>query len=317
MEKKPKIYFLGAGMIAVPILKQLAVSQTVELVGVGTQPDRPAGRGGKCTPTPVGAAAESMNLAIDKVHNVNTPEFLEKLSALQPDIVVVISFGQLLKEDMLNLPPHGCLNVHASLLPKYRGASPIVSAILNLDRKTGVAFMAMEKGLDTGAVYHVEPMTLMHTERADRLEQSLGDIAAAAIEDVLLGIVSGELKAVAQNHDEATVCRKIKKADGIIDWSRPAREIGAKVRAYYPWPGAFCVIFIPGRSFPVNICEAKVRDDLSGKPGELLLCGKKGMIIACGEGALEIITVSAPGKREMGVTAFLNGFRGLPMAILV
>lgn len=317
MTEKPKIYFLGAGMIAVPILKKLAASDAIELVGAGTQPDRPAGRGGKCTPTPVGLAASEIGLAVDKVPNVNTEEFLTHLGALAPDIVVVVSFGQLLRDGVLNLPPHGCLNVHASLLPKYRGASPIVSAILNLDEKTGVAFMAMERGLDTGAVFHTEPMDLVHTERADRLEWMLGDIAAAAIEDVLLQIVAGTLQAEEQDHAAATICRKIKKVDGVIDWRKSARQVGAMVRAYYPWPGAVFSLLIPGRSIPVTICEAKVRDDLHGEPGELLQCDKRGLIVACGSGALEILSVSAPGKREMGVTAFLNGFRGMPMAIMV
>ncbi len=304
-------------MIAVPILRKLAESNVLELTGAGTQPDRPAGRGGKTSPTPVGSAAAAMGLDVDKVPDVNAPEFIEKLKKMAPDMIVVVSFGQILREELLNLPPSGCINVHASILPKYRGASPIVSAILNRDEETGVAFMAMEKGLDSGAVYHTETMALMHTERADRLEMRLGEIAAAAVETVLLKIAACVLQAVPQNHEQATVCRKIKKAHGIIDWRKSAADIGAMVRGYYPWPGAAFTLLVPGRSIPVTVCEARVREELTGTPGELLLCGKKGLIIACGSGALEVLTVSSPGKREMGITAFLNGFRGTPMAVMI
>ncbi len=315
--EKLRIYFMGAGPIAVPVLRKLAAAGEIELVGVSTQPDRPAGRGGRTTPTPVGAAAEELGLAVDKVQSVNTPEFLEHLNALRPDMILVISFGQLLRDGVLNLPRYGCINVHASLLPKYRGASPIVSAILNQDDRTGVAFMAMERGLDTGAVFYTEPVGLVRTERADRLELLMGEVAAAAAVPVLCKIASGELRAVPQNHAQATFCTKIRKSDGKIDWRKSAMAIEAMSRAYSPWPGAYFDLQLPDRSIPLTVVTARVLPERCGHPGEVLQCDKRGWVIGCGQGALELLTVSAPGKREMTSTAFLNGLRGAEMHIPV
>ncbi len=315
MGEKLKIYFMGAGPIAVPVLRKLAGSDAVDLVGVCTQPDRSAGRGGRLTPTPVGGAAAELGLAVDKVDSVNTAEFLAYLESLAPQMIVVISFGQILREGVLALPPAGCVNVHASLLPKYRGASPVVSAIRHLDERTGVAFMRMERGLDTGPVYHTETVALVRTERADRLELHLGDVAAAAAIPVLRKIAAGSLQAVPQQHALATVCKKICKADGAIDWRKPAQEIEAMTRAFAPWPGAYFTLTSPGRSFPVTVSSARVQLDRCCVPGEILQCDKRGWIIGCGRGALELLTVSAPGKREMAATAFLNGLRGAELSI--
>lgn len=315
MAEKLKIYFMGAGPIAVPVLRRLAASEAIELAGTCTQPDRSAGRGGKLTPTPVGAAAAELGLPVDKVDSVNTPEFLAYLAGIAPQMIVVISFGQILREGVLELPPAGCVNVHASLLPKYRGASPIVSAIRHLDERTGVAFMRMERGLDTGPVYHTETVALVRNERADRLEQHLGEVAAAAAIPVLRRIAAGTLQAVPQEHALATVCRKIRKADGAIDWRRPAIEIEAMSRAFTPWPGAYFTLALPDRSFPVTVSSARVHEDRCCYPGEILQCDKRGWIIGCGRGALELLTVSAPGKREMTATAFLNGLRGAELSI--
>lgn len=312
--ERPRIYFLGSGAIAVPVLKTLGASDKIELIGAGTQIDRPAGRKCRLVPTPVGAAAEEMGLTIDKIPSVNTSEFLERLRKLEPDIVLVISFGQLLKQPFLDVPRHGCVNIHASLLPAYRGASPIVSAILSGDGMTGVTFMRMALALDSGPVYRQLEKPLAGTESAGPLELELGELAASAVEDVLLEICRGELVAVPQNDAAATFCRKIKKSDGLVDWKRDAREIDAMARAYFPWPGArFRVQAGEGASM-VTIAVCRVRRDLSGAPGTFLSADRKSMIVACGSGgAIEILELIPSGGRRMTAAAFRNGTRGVPL----
>ncbi len=317
MPEKIRIYFLGSGAIAVPVLRRLAASEEVELLGIGTQLDRPAGRGGRLTPTPVGSASEELGLTVERIPRVNDEAFLERLRQLEPHFLLVVSFGQLLKKPLLELPSYGCVNIHASLLPRYRGASPVVSVIRNGETRTGISFMKMECGLDTGPVYESVPVELVGTERADRLERQLGEMAAETVVPVLRGIMTGRLHPVEQDHGCATFCTKIRKSDGWIDWRRPAREIEAMTRAYAPWPGACFLLQTGGREFPVTVISAAVHPELSGAPGEVLRRDKHAWIIGCGDGALELLTVSAPGKREMTATAFLNGLRGAEMSLPV
>ena len=307
---RPKVYFLGSGAIAVPVLHELVSDTRISFVGAGTQIDRPAGRKGVLTPTPAGAFGDASGIAVERIADVNAPDYLAHLRSAEPDFVVVVSFGQLLKSELLGLPKYGCVNVHASLLPKYRGASPIVQSILNRDSSTGVALMQMEKGLDTGAVYAVWDRPLDGTEYADPLENDLGELAAANIVSALLDIVSGKLQAVPQDDSRATVCRKIKKEMGIIDWNKDAREIEAMIRAYTPWPGAVCMVKTPRGDTKAAIIKAKVREDLSGVPGKSLDCGKKEIIVACGKYALQILEIAPSGSKAMPAAAFRNGLRG-------
>lgn len=310
MTNRPKIYFLGSGAIAFPVLKAIAAAQELELVGVGTQLDRPAGRSRKPTPTPVAAAAAEIGIEAERIASVNAPDFLESLRRKQPDIILVVSFGQLLRAEILALPAIGCVNIHASLLPRYRGASPITQCILNRDAETGVCFMAMERGLDTGAVYQAIPLPLDHTEYASELEFKLGHIAAEAAPGILCGICRGELRAVPQDSVSATVCTKIRKSDGLIRWTGFCQEIEAMVRAYCPWPGAFSMVRTSKGVEAVTLLRVAMRRDLSGCPGEVLRADKYGLVVACGHGAIEILELAPPGRRSMPATAYLNGLRG-------
>ncbi len=317
MSEKIKLYFLGSGDIAVPVLQQLSRADEVLLQGIGTQIDRPAGRNCALMPTPVGKAAANMSLPVHKIPNVNDAQFINHLRSLDLDFIVVISFGQLLKEEILKLPRYGCINVHASLLPKYRGASPITQALLHQDAETGNTFMDMEKGLDSGAVYHTQRVPLSRIEYSDELEHFLGELAARDTVKVLQKIISGELVKVPQDHSKATVCRKIKKHDGKISFeTMTADQIEAAVRAFYPWPGAFFEVSDHGNVSKLTITKAKVRTDLEGAPGETIAGGKSDWIIGCKQHALEIIRLSAPGKREMSVADYLNGRRGQKPLIL-
>ena len=309
--EKLKIYLLGSGPIAVPVLEAATDAPELDLVGVGTQPDRPAGRNRKPTPTPLGAAADAAQTLAERVENVNDPDFVEHLQAMKPDFLVVVSFGQLLKAPVLELPRYGCVNIHASLLPHYRGASPIVQAIRNRDEKTGVCFMKMERGLDTGAVYRVLELPLRGTEWPDELEMRLGYRAANVLGGTLRTIATGERPGIPQNNEEATFCTKVKKDDGYIDWNSSAVEIEACCRAYSPWPGAFFALTCSRGDMIVTIRRAVVRPGWHGSPGEVLCANKHGFVIGCGSGgAIDVLELSVPGKRSMSGAEFINGIRG-------
>lgn len=310
MENKPKIYFLGSGMIAVPILKVLATAEELELIGVGTQLDRPAGRNRRPTPTPVGVEARKIGLEPECIASVNDEVYLDRLKNLRPDLIVVVSFGQILRIPLLTLPKKGCVNIHASLLPRYRGASPIAQCILNRDAETGICFMAMESGIDTGAIYEKIKVPLDHSEYANQLAFKLGCIAAEATPGVLCSICRGELVPIPQDSVEATVCTKIRKGDGIIRWNKPAYEIEAMVRAFFPWPGAYASIRTQKGIENVTLVHVNSRLELSGAPGQILRADKYGLVVACGKGAIEILELAPPGRRIMSAVAYLNGLRG-------
>ena len=306
-----KVLFLGSGPIAAPILQALAASKLVNLCGVATQPDRPAGRKRIPTPTPLGAAAAELGIDALRVHDVNGAEFMEYAAALAPDMICVVSFGQILKVPLLELPRFNCINVHASLLPRYRGASPIAQCLLNRDNATGVAFMQMEKGLDSGAVYKMLELPLKGIEYADSLEIRLGELAASVAAETLCDIAAGKLIGTPQDQAKVTICRKISKRDGRIDWNDSAADIEAMSRAYYPWPGALCEVRLPGgRETVLNICKARVLSATPLAPGEIAeLAGK--LVIGCGKNsALEIDELIPAGAKRTTAAAFRNGLRG-------
>lgn len=313
---KLKIYFLGSGEIAVPVMRACAAAESLEVVGVGTQPDRVAGRRGKLAPTPVGRAAAEAGLSADKPESVNAPEFLDKVRELAPDMVLVVSFGQLLRDELLSLPRLGCVNVHASLLPKYRGASPIVQAVLNRDASTGVCFMRMERGLDTGAVYRTLEYPLDGTEYACALETALGELAAAHAEETLNGIADGTYLPVVQDESRATKCGKIRKDDSWIDWKRSAADISAMVRAYHPWPGARCRMRRGVVDSVLTLRRVEMRGDVSLAPGEVAVPDRKTLLVGCGGGVLKILELTPENSKTMDAVAFLNGLRGEKIGFL-
>jgi methionyl-tRNA formyltransferase len=302
----PKVYFLGSGNIAVASLAKLHVSERINLVGIGTQMDRPAGRKRKLMPTPVGAWAAENNIEIDKPASVNSEDFLLMLRELNPDIVFVASFGQLLKSELLELPRTACVNLHASLLPDYRGAAPIIAAVLDGISVTGITFMKMDKGLDTGPMYCAFEQRITD-ERADQLEEKLGLLAAEHVEIVIEKIVSGELELHEQDHDKMTYAEKIKKEDGLLDWNEPAEIIVRKIRAFYPWPGMSFTIETPKKSLRITITEADAISEHSATPGSTITADKNSWIMACGIGAIKLKKVKPEGKGEMSGSDFVRG----------
>lgn len=311
MSEKLKIYFAGSGKIAVPVLEALMRSSEIEVVGVGTQPDRPVGRKKLLTPTPVGAAAAEKDVPLHKFENINAPEALETIRNCTPRMMVVLSYGQLLKQSLLELPELGCINIHGSLLPRWRGASPVQQVLLHKEKETGICFMQMERGLDSGPVFKTFTLDIPHGCGADKLEMMLGELAAEHCAETLLQIASGTLSATAQDHDNAVICRKITREDGEIRWDMSAEHIEAMSRAFENWPGAFFRFKVDGNESVITLNSARVHSDMSGAPGALLTPGsRKKLIVGCGDGALELLEVTPAGRKSMPVAAFLNGIRG-------
>lgn len=311
MSDKLKVVFLGSGPIAIPVMRALAVSSEIELTAVISQPDRPAGRKRVLTPTPLAQAAIDLGLDAVRTADVNAPEFTEYLREMKPDFLCVVSFGQILKSAVLAVPEICCVNVHASLLPCYRGASPIVQAIINGDKRAGVCFMQMERGLDSGPVFQTLTMELDGSEYADSLETELGELAAEHTVETLQKIADGTCAPVPQDPAGVTVCRKIAKRDGFVSWNSSAPVIEAMSRAYFPWPGAVTQCRIAGGKIQnITICSAKVSDIPA--PATALCADIPGrIIVGCGDStSLEILELIPSGGKRMSAASFRNGLRG-------
>ena len=309
-----RVYFLAAGDISIPIFETLWSSSRIELVGAGTQmkkdgvasPDAPV----RSKTTPLLKHCQKCGKEIERLSNVNTEDFLAHLRELKVDLLVVASFGQLLKPPLLALPPFGCLNVHASLLPKYRGASPIVACLLNGDARTGVSFMQMEAGLDTGPIYRTCELDIQNDDTAEILEQRLGKLAAENIEQVIEDIVEGGLAPIPQSQEGASYAKKIKKEDGFANWHESASLLANKARAYNSWPSLKAMLPTKSgnyRNVKITVARALPECPEGSTPGEILAYGKDGILVACGSGALRIIKILPEGKYEMDASAYLLG----------
>ena len=309
-EAKVKIYFLGSGPISIPVMHALMEAPNLELVGIGSQQKPDKGTGPVRTKkSPLVCHCEAKGIPVDGIASVNTEEFHGMLRERGVELLVVASFGQILKPALLALPKYGCLNVHASLLPKYRGASPIVAALLNGESVTGVSFMQMEAGLDTGPVYRMCEMAIGSQDNAETLEERLGLLAGECIEEVILDIVRRGLKPVPQPAEGASYARKISKEDGVVRWEKSAREICGMIRAYTPWP---CVrTILPtrgGKEKMVKIIDAvEVGEETHAPAGSILKAGKNGITIQCGKGWLCLLRVLPEGRKEMSAGDYLLG----------
>ena len=292
-----KVVFLGTPDFAVQALRRIASEH--EVVGVITQPDRPRERG-KVTPTPVKAAAEELGLPVFCYEKIR--EHVAELKALCPDVMVTAAYGQILNADVLSVAPKGVFNVHASLLPKYRGSSPIQWAVINGDEETGVSIMKTELGIDTGDVVLVKSTKIGANETAGELFDRLASLGADAISEALALIEKGQETYAPQDHGKATHCAMLKKSDGAIDFDAPARAIHSKIRGLSPWPGAFACL--DGEIYKIS---NPTLADGHGKPGEVLVADvKNGLVVACGEGAISF-DVQKQGGKKMPIRDFLRG----------
>lgn len=299
-----KVVYMGTPGFAVPTLQALIDSKH-EVVGVFTQPDRPKGRGNHMVMPPVKELALEYHIPVYQPVRIKREASVNDLKALAPDIVVVAAFGQLLSQEVLDIPKYGCINVHGSLLPKYRGAAPIQWAVINNDVKTGVAIQQMALGMDEGDLLLKGELTLMPKETAGSLHDRLSEISGGLVLETLKRIELGALEPVPQNHEEATYVGKLDKNMGKIDWSKTAKEIECLVRGLNPWPSAFT--YLDGKMLKIWDADV-IREDSDAIPGTVLDTSK-GLLISCGEEQLRVTSLQLQGKKRMDAKAFLNGFK--------
>jgi methionyl-tRNA formyltransferase len=301
-----RIVFMGTAEWACASLKALLASGPCQVLAAVTQPDRPKGRDLKAQAPPVKTMAQEAGLRVLQPESARDPAFAAELAALQLEIVVVAAYGQILPQAVLDLPKFGCVNVHASLLPKYRGAAPIAWAILNNEPETGVSIMKMAAGLDTGDVLSQRATPIDPDETAAMLHDRLAAMGAELLAATLPSYVAGAITPQPQHHAAATYARKITKADGRLDWSQHALDVRNRMRAFNPWPGAFAIWMEPGRRRLLKIWRAQI-ERRQGHPGEVLQADKAGLVVACGVNALRIEQLQLEGGRKMTTAEFLAG----------
>jgi methionyl-tRNA formyltransferase len=305
---KSRVVFMGTAELACASLEALAASPGFEVVAVVTQPDRPKGRDLKLQPSPVKEAALRAGLRVLQPKRAREAGFLEELRRLEPLLIAVAAYGQLLPPAILTLPPLGCFNVHASLLPKYRGAAPIQWAILNDESETGVTIMKMAEQLDTGDILAQRATAIAPEDTAATLRERLARIGAQLLAETLANAVKNSITARPQDQAEATCARKIAKEDGRLDWSQSARSLWNRVRALVPWPGAFTSWPAGAKSRTMKIWRASVEEVRAGAPGAVARADKAGIVVACGGGgALRIQELQLEGGRRLEAAAFLAG----------
>jgi methionyl-tRNA formyltransferase len=298
-----RIVFIGAGEIGVPTLQALLKSEH-EVVGVVTQPDKPVGRSQSIEPPPIRNALSGTNIPVLQPARIKDRQALEEIRALRPDVIVVMAYGQILPRDVLEIPEIGCLNLHASLLPRWRGAAPIQAAIAAGDREIGITVMYMDEGLDTGDILLQRTIDILPADTGGALHDRLAGVAPETLLESLNLLAKGKAPRTPQDNAVATYAPKLKREDGKIDWSDPADAIERKIRAFDPWPGAFMTVSTNGAR-NLKIFSATVID-LRGKPGKILRSEAE-LVVAAGEGALSLGEVQLEGKRRMSAMEFLRG----------
>lgn len=302
MNKTNRIVFAGTPEFALPPLQSL-LDSSHEIVAVFTQPDRPAGRGRKLTPSPVKKLALAAGIEVLQPETLRDEASQAQLKALQPDLMVVVAYGLLLPQEVLGIPARGCINIHASLLPRWRGASPIQAAVLAGDKETGVCLMQMDAGLDTGPVLASKALKIGEHETAgdlhDRLAALGGELLTANLEQIL----AGELQPQPQPDAGATYAGRISKSDGLIDWSQPAQQIDQQIRAYQPWPVAHTVY--QGQN--LRCLQARpLAESGDGMPGTILAIADEGLHVQTGGGVLVLESLQLAGKKPVSVRDFAN-----------
>jgi methionyl-tRNA formyltransferase len=303
---------MGTPDLACASLRGLAACPEFEVVAVVTQPDRPKGRDLKLQPPPVKVLAQELGFPVLQPEKARNESFVAELRAFAPDLIAVAAFGQILPAAILDLPPHGCLNVHTSLLPRYRGAAPIQWAILNDDRETGVTIMKMDVGLDTGGILGRQATPIAETDNSQTLHDRLAQMGAALLVQTIPGYVAGSIQPKVQPAEGVVYAHKIKKQDGLIDWTQPARHIWNRVRGLIPWPGAFTHLPSEGKIATttqpplLKIWQAEIVS-AAGAAGEILSADKTGIVVGCGNGSLRILQLQREGGKRLPPAEFLAG----------
>lgn len=301
-----KVILMGSGALACPLLEGILAAGRDDLVAVVTQPDRVGGRGMQCLPCVVKTLAQSRHLPVFTPENASDAAFVTQLAALQPDVVVVACYGQFLKKNLLAVPQIGTINVHPSLLPKYRGASPIQWALANGETETGVSVLAVTPKMDAGDILAQEKFSISPDDDFGSLEPRLAAKGAELLVRVLDNFRAGQTQGTPQDEAQVTFARKLAKEDGLVDWSLPAEAIRNQLRGFSPWPGAYT--FLPG-GILLKLHEVKVEAGASARPGTVLDTAGAGPLVATGHGALRLAQVQPAGKKSMPGAAFLCGHR--------
>jgi methionyl-tRNA formyltransferase len=311
-----RIIFVGTGEIGVPTLHALTKMPEHHVLAVVTQPDRPVGRQLKLAASPIKEAAFKLHLKIYQPEKIGSATSVAQLTYLKPDLIVVIAYGQILNKDILNMPKYGCLNIHASLLPKYRGASPIHAAIAANERQSGVTIMWMDEGLDTGDILLQEAITLRRHDTTESLHERLAKLSVTALSKAIPLVLTGHAPRIKQDKAKATLTKKLHKEDGHINWDRPQVEIDAHIRAMTPWPSAYSWIPQEADQKMLKIFSTIVSRHSKGKPGEVLRVDKHGVLVAAKVGGLLLREVQLEGKKRMHAAEFARGFN-LPVGLVL
>ncbi|MGA2175674.1 MAG: methionyl-tRNA formyltransferase [Verrucomicrobiota bacterium] len=309
------LVFMGTAEMACASLRALLQSDQFAVRAAVTQPDRPKGRDLKPQPSPVKKLALAAGLPLLQPEQARDPAFLKRLAEFNPEVIIVAAYGQMLPQSILDLPRLGCLNVHASLLPKYRGAAPIQWAILNNDPETGVTIMQMAAGLDTGGILSQSATPIGPDETAASLHDRLAVLGAELLVSTLPRYAAGEITPKPQDEARASYARKITKEDGRLDWLQSALALRNRVRAFTPWPGAYAFWTCQGRRRLLKIWRAQT-EPRQGRPGEVLQADRAGLIIACGTDALRVDELQPESARRMSAPEFLAGHELPPGAFL-
>jgi methionyl-tRNA formyltransferase len=302
-----RIIFMGTAELACASLRRLCLDPSFRVIAVVTQPDRPKGRELKLQVTPVKAAALRENLAVLQPERARSEAFVAQLKELRPDLIVVAAYGQILPPAVLEVPRLGCVNVHTSLLPKYRGAAPIQWAILNDESETGVTIMKMDAGLDTGAVLAQAATPIAPEDDAPSLHDRLARLGADLLVKTIPDYASGKIIPRPQPVAGATYARKITREDGRLNWPVPARALWNRVRALKPWPGTFTLLPTTYKSRLLKIWSAEIESQLAGEPGKILSADQTGIVVGCGQQALRLLELQREGGRRLTAQQFLAG----------
>jgi len=297
---------MGTAELSCASLEKLARDKSYSVVAVVTQPDKPKGRELKLTPSPVKVLAEKLNVPVLQPLKARDEKFIGELLELNPDLIVVVAYGQILPPAILELPRFGCLNVHTSLLPKYRGAAPIQWAIASGDAETGVTIMKMDAGLDTGPVLSTRRTPILPADDSQLLHDRLAQLGAELLVETIPDYVAGKIQAQPQTLEGSSYAAKIKKEDGKIDWHQPATQIWNRLRAFTPWPGAFTFLQAEPKPQLLKIWKAGVVEN-HGPTGIVLSADKTGIIVGCGQGALRILELQREGGKRLTAEQFLIG----------
>ena len=302
--------FIGTGDIGLPALEWLAQAKSLQLVGVVTQPDRPVGRSQVFTAPPPKRLLGPAPIPILQLEKIRKPEALTAIRALAPDLIVVAAYGQILPKALLEMPSLACINLHASLLPRHRGAAPIQAAILAGDRYTGITVMYMAEGLDTGDILLSKSIPIRRRETGGSLHGRLAALAPLALEDATNLLLRAGAHRTPQDNTAATYAPKLDRSSGRIDWARPCWDLDRQVRAMNPWPGAYTEIAAPdGVIHKLKVFRALPVHRSQGAAGTVVGTSRRGMLIACGNGALLLLEVQLEGKRRLAAGEFLRGFK--------